>query len=107
MLELSEWRDIGLMVIAVGFALLSLLWLLAVLIAAWIGFRTIRTLRRAHDERLLGALDVIEQQQRRWREEGLLEPQGLPEAARRLAALRGRRRPKPKRRLFGLLPPAG
>ncbi len=105
MLELSEWRDIGLMVIAIGFALLSLLWLIAVLIAARIGFRTIRGLRRAHDERLLGALEAVEQHQRRWREEGLLEPQGLPEAARRLAARR--RRPKPKRRLFGLLPPAG
>ncbi len=106
MLELSEWRDIGLILLAVAFAVISLGFLVVTLIAGRIGFRVIRGLQRAHDERLLTGLDSIQQRQTGWREEGLLEPQGLPEVARRLAALRPRRRPKPKRRLWGLLPPA-
>ena len=106
MLTLSEWRDIGLMVIAVGFGVLSLLWLIALLIVGRISFRILRALRRAHDARLLGALESAKQRQRSWREDGLLEPQGALELARRLADLRPRRRSKPKRRLWGLLPPA-
>ena len=106
MLELSEWRDIGLILLAVAFAVVLVGFLVLTLIAGWIGFRVIRGLQRAHDDRLLTALSTIEQRQTSWREQGLLEPQGLPEVARRLAALRHRRRPKPKRRLWGLLPPA-
>ena len=106
MLDLSEWRDLGLILLAVGFGVVSLACLVATLIAGRIGFRVIRGLQRLHDDRLLTLLNTIEQRQTSWREEGLLEPQGLPELARRLAALRHRRRPKPKRRLWGLLPPA-
>ena len=106
MLDLSEWRDLGLILLAVGFGVVSLACLVATLIAGRIGFRVIRGLQRAHDGRLLTLLNAIEQRQTSWREQGLLEPQGLPELARRLAALRHRRRPKPKRRLWGLLPPA-
>ena len=106
MLDLSEWRDLGLILLAVGFGVVSLACLVATLIAGRIGFRVIRGLQRDHDGRLLTLLNTIEQRQTSWREQGLLEPQGLPELARRLAALRHRRRPKPKRRLWGLLPPA-
>ena len=106
MLELSEWRDLGLILLAVGFGVVSLACLVATLIAGRIGFRVIRGLQRVHDDRLLTLLNTIEQRQASWREQGLLEPQGLPELARRVAALRHRRRPKPKRRLWGLLPPA-
>ena len=106
MLELSEWRDIGLILLAVALAVVLVGFLVLTLIAGWIGFRVIRGLQRAHDERLLTALDSIQQRQTGWREQGLLEPRGLPELARRLAALRHRRRSKPKRRLWGLLPPA-
>ena len=106
MLELSEWRDIGLILLAVAFAVVLVGFLVLTLIAGWIGFRVIRGLQRIHDERLLTALSTIEQRQTSWREQGLLEPQGLPELARRLAALRHWRRSKPKRRLWGLLPPA-
>ncbi len=106
MLDLSEWRDLGLILLAVGFGVVSLACLVATLIAGRIGFRVIRGLQRVHDGRLLTLLNTIEQRQTSWREQGLLEPQGLPELARRLAALRHRRRPKPKRRLWGLLPPA-
>ena len=104
--DLSEWRDLGLILLAVGFGVVSLACLVATLIAGRIGFRVIRGLQRVHDDRLLTLLNTIEQRQTSWREQGLLEPQGLPELARRLAALRHRRRPKPKRRLWGLLPPA-
>ena len=107
MLDLSEWRDLGLILLAVGFGVVSLACLVATLIAGRIGFRVIRGLQRVHDDRLLTSLNAIEQRQTSWREQGLLDPQGLPEVARRLAALRHRRRPKPKRRLWGLLPPAG
>ena len=107
MLDLSEWRDLGLILLAVGFGVVSLACLVATLIAGRIGFRVIRGLQRVHDGRLLTLLNTIEQRQTSWREHGLLEPQGLPEVARRVAALRHRRRPKPKRRLWGLLPPAG
>ena len=106
MLDLSEWRDLGLILLAVGFGVVSLACLVATLIAGRIGFRVIRGLQRVHDGRLLTLLNTIEQRQTSWREHGLLEPQGLPEVARRVAALRHRRRPKPKRRLWGLLPPA-
>ena len=106
MLDLSEWRDLGLILLAVGFGVVSLACLVATLIAGRIGFRVIRGLQRVHDDRLLTLLNTIEQRQTSWREQGLLDPQGLPELARRLAALRHWRRPKPKRRLWGLLPPA-
>ena len=105
-MTLAEWRDIGLIAIAAGFGVFSLIWLIVVLIAARIGFWVVRALRRAHDERLLGALASAEQRQNAWREEGLLGPRGLVELARRAAALRPRQKPKPKRRLWGLLPPA-
>ena len=105
--DLSDWRDLGLILLAVGFAIVSLACLVAMLVAGRIGFRVIRGLQRIHDDRLLTLLNTIEQRQTSWREQGLLEPQGLPELARRLAALRHLRRPKPKRRLWGLLPPAG
>ena len=104
--DLSDWRDLGLILLAVGFGVVSLACLVATLIAGRIGFRVIRGLQRVHDDRLLTLLNTIEQRQASWREQGLLEPQGLPELARRLAALRHRRRSKPKRRLWGLLPPA-
>ena len=104
--DLSDWRDLGLILLAVGFGIVSLACLVATLIAGRIGFRVIRGLQRVHDDRFLTSLNAIEQRQTSWREQGLLEPQGLPELARRLAALRHRRRPKPKRRLWGLLPPA-
>ena len=104
--DLSDWRDLGLILLAVGFGVVSLACLVVTLIAGRIGFRVIRGLQRVHDDRLLTSLNAIEQRQTSWREQGLLEPQGLPELARRLAALRHRRRPKPKRRLWGLLPPA-
>ena len=107
MLTLEEWRDIGLIAIAVGFGALSLIWLLVLLFAGRIGFRIIRALQRAHDHRLQGALEGVERRQRSWREEGLFDPQNAGELLRRTAALRPRRRRKPKRRLWGLLPPAG
>lgn len=106
MLTLAEWRDIGLIAIAAGFGVFSLIWLIVVLFAARIGLRIVRALQRAHDERLLGALANAEQRQNAWREEGLLGPRGLVELARCAAALRPQRKPKPKRRLWGLLPPA-
>lgn len=106
MLTLEEWRDIGLIVIAVGFGLLALSWLFVVLFAGRLGLRVLRALQRAHDERLLGGLESAAQRQQRWRDEGALEPQSIPDLLRSLAALRPRRKPKPKRRLWGLLPPA-
>ena len=106
MLTLDEWRDIGLIVIAVGFGLLALVWLFVVLFAGRLALRILRALQRAHDERLLGGLESAAQRQQRWRDEGALEPQSIPELLRSLAALRPRRKPKPKRRLWGLLPPA-
>ena len=81
--DLSEWRDLGLILLAVGFGVVSLACLVATLIAGRIGFRVIRGLQRLHDDRLLTLLNTIEQRQASWREQGLLEPQGLPELARR------------------------
>ena len=105
MLTLDEWRDIGLIAIAVGFGLLALVWLFVVLFAGRLGLRILRALRRAHDERLLGGLESAAQRQQRWRDEGALELENIPELLRSLAALRPRPKPKPKRRLWGLLPP--
>lgn len=106
MLTLDEWRDIGLIVLAVGFGLLALVWLFVMLFAGRLGLRALRALRRSHDERLLGGLESAAQRQQRWRDEGALELESIPELLRSLATLRPRRKPKPKRRLWGLLPPA-
>ena len=107
-MELSELRDLILVIAVAGLGLIALGYLVLILIAGRIGWRMVRGAQRLHDERVASFLERLDGLAKQaTHEDGSLNWQALrPVAQAALARVRGRRKPK-KRRLWGLLPPAG
>ena len=107
-MALAELRDLILVIAIAGLGVVALGYLVLVLVAGRIGWRAIRGARRLHDERVSVFIERLDDWTKRaTRADGSVDWSFLrPLAQRAFDRVRGRRKPK-KRRLWGLLPPAG
>ena len=107
-MELADLRDLILVIAIAGLGVVALGCLILVLVAGRIGWRVIRRAQRLHDERVSVFIERLDGWiERATRADGSVDWSFLrPLAQRAFDRVRGRRKPK-KRRLWGLLPPAG
>lgn len=105
--NLGELRDAVLVLAGIGACLAAFAFLVVMVKASLVAYRTVRRLERFHERRIAGSVATADAKLAAWLEEERWSATGILELLQ-LAAQRvqERRRPPPKkRRLFGLLPP--
>lgn len=105
---LTELRDLILVIAVAGLGLVALGYLALILVAGRIGWRAVRGAQRLHDERVASFLERLDGLVKQaTHEDGSLNWQALRPAAQSAFARVRPRKKKKRRRLWGLLPPAG